>query len=100
MRVEVVDKHDAVSYEHLVLDGDAFANEGVAGDLATSADHRVFLDLDEGADTRMVTDSTPVQVHEAMNRRVRGYLNVRGDSEEIRWAGSLVHVRFRCRFRC
>src|SRR5688572_18089481 len=37
-RVRVVDEHHTVADEHLILDGHAFANEGVARDLAAAAD--------------------------------------------------------------
>src|SRR5690606_2551431 len=42
-RVGVVDEGDAVSHEDVVLDGDARADEGVAGDLAVPAGGGVFL---------------------------------------------------------
>src|SRR5689334_3703147 len=41
-RVTVVDEHDAVADEYLVLDDDALANERVRGDLATRPDLRVL----------------------------------------------------------
>ena len=58
--VEVVDEHDAVADEDLILDGDALADEGVALDLAVSADGGVFLYLDEGADLGAVANRAAV----------------------------------------
>src|ERR687885_468181 len=43
-RPPVVDEHDAVADEDLVLDADALADEGVAGDLAARAHRRALLD--------------------------------------------------------
>src|SRR5204862_1469828 len=45
--VTVVDERDAVSDEHLVVDCDSFANEGVARDFAAVANLRALLDFDE-----------------------------------------------------
>lgn len=67
VRVEVVDEHHPVPDEYLVLDRHAFADEAVTGDLTTSPDHGVFLDLDKGANARVVADLTPVQIHKAMD---------------------------------
>ena len=50
--------------EDLVLDRHALADERVGGDIAADADMAVFLDLDDGADLRSVTDRTPVQTHQ------------------------------------
>ena len=58
--VEVVDEHDAVADEDLVLNGHALADEGVALDLAVPADGGVFLDLDKGADLGAVADGATV----------------------------------------
>src|SRR5690349_2676588 len=41
--VAVVDEHNPVAHEHLVLDADALANEGVGGDLAAGADADALL---------------------------------------------------------
>ena len=58
--VKVVDEHDAVADEDLVLYGHAFADEGVALDLAVPADGGVFLYLDKGADLGAVADGATV----------------------------------------
>jgi hypothetical protein len=48
--------------EHLVLDGDAFAQEGVRRDLAARADTRASLDLDQGADLCLVADGAAIEI--------------------------------------
>ena len=64
-RALVVDEHDAVPDEDLVLDRDAVADERVALDLAARADRGAALDLDERADSRVVADRAAVEVREA-----------------------------------
>src|SRR5690606_10031907 len=56
--------HDAMADEDAVLDGHAFANEAVAGNLAILADDGVALDFDERADAAARADATPVEVDE------------------------------------
>jgi hypothetical protein len=53
-----------MSNQHVVLNDDAFADKGVARDLAASANTGIFLDLDECADLRLVPDLAPVQIDE------------------------------------
>ena len=65
--VEVIDEHDAVAYENLVLDGDPLADKCVTLDLAPSADRHILLNLDEGADAGVVADRAPVKIHEVAN---------------------------------
>ncbi len=43
---------------------DAFADEGVAGNLAARADVGVLLNLDKGADLGVVADLTAVEIDE------------------------------------
>ena len=62
--VEVVDEHDAVTDEDLVLDGHPLADEGVTLDLAVPADDGVFLDFDEGTDFGAVANRAAVKVDE------------------------------------
>ena len=50
--------------EHVVLDGHALADEGVARDLAPQTNLRLLLDLDECSDLCFVADLAPVQVDE------------------------------------
>ena len=62
--VAVVDEHDTVADEDLVLDGHPLADEGVALDLAVPADDGVFLDFDKGADLGAVANRAAVKVDE------------------------------------
>ena len=58
--VAIVDEHDTVADEDLVLDGHPLADEGVALDLAVSADGGVFLDFDEGTDFGAIANRAAV----------------------------------------
>src|SRR5437879_11699175 len=49
-RTGVVNERDTMANEDVVLDGDPFADEGMAGDLAVLADRGVFLNVEHGAD--------------------------------------------------
>src|SRR5258707_15855838 len=51
--------------EHLVLDGDAFANKRVARNLAAGADGGILLNLNETTDARLIPHCTAVKVSEA-----------------------------------
>ena len=70
-RVLVVDEHDAVPDEDLVLDRDPLADEGVALDLAAGADPRSPLDLDERPDPGRVADLAAVEIRERSDDDVR-----------------------------
>ena len=50
--------------EHVILDGHAFADEGVAGDLAPPANAGILLNLDEGADLGFVADLAAIEIDE------------------------------------
>src|SRR5712691_7097947 len=76
-RIGVVDERDAVPDEDLILDGDAFADERVARNLAATAHLRVLLDLDERADFGFVANLAAVQVDELPKRDVVPQLDVR-----------------------
>jgi hypothetical protein len=60
----VVDEENPMTDEDLVFDFDAVADEGVARDLASRADHRSALYLHERADARVVADPATVEVRE------------------------------------
>src|SRR5437763_192002 len=62
--IGVVDEHHAVPDEDVVLDRHALADERVAGDLAVLSDPGVLLNLDEGADLRVVPHFAAVEVDE------------------------------------
>jgi len=83
-RAPVVDERHVVPDEHFVLDGDAFANEAVAGDLAAPADAGSFLYFDEGADLGLVADRAAVKVSEGVDGYAVSELDVVGDEREGR----------------
>src|SRR5262245_54640114 len=63
-RERVVDEHDAMADENLVLDRDTLADEGVTRDLAPPADGGVLLHFHERTDFRVVADLTAVEIDE------------------------------------
>ena len=89
----VVDEHDAVADEHLVLDRDAVADERVALDLAAGADHGAALDLDERADPRAVADRAAVEVRERLHDDVLAEHDVVGDQPPRRVVDGRVSHR-------
>src|SRR5262249_59994818 len=62
--VRIVDERHTVAHENVVLDGHAFADKRVTGDLTVLSDLGVLLNLDEGTDFCVVTDIAPVKVDE------------------------------------
>ena len=95
-RVEIVDEHDPVADEDLVLDRHALADERVALDLASGADHGVLLDLDEGADPGVVADLASIEVNERVQGDVFAQPDVRRDPDEVGRIRSLVSRRTHC----
>src|SRR3972149_5182418 len=79
-RIAVVSEDHVMPYEHLVFDSYAFADEGVAGDLAVPPALRPLLALDEGTDPRVVANLTAVEVDEVVDLHVSTQLHVRGDA--------------------
>jgi hypothetical protein len=60
--------------EYVVLDGDPFANERVARNLAAGADGGIPLNLNKTTDARLISHSTAVKVSEAeyLDRAAQG----------------------------
>src|SRR5207247_8574613 len=61
-RIRVVDEGDSVADEDVVFDRHAFADEGVARNLASPPDLRILVALDDRPDIRFVADITAVPV--------------------------------------
>ena len=78
--IAIIDERHTVTDEYLGLDGHAFADEGMTRDLATSADSRALLNLDERADLCLVADLATVKVDEGEDPHVATELDVRRDS--------------------
>ena len=68
-----------MSDEHLILNGHALANEGVAGDFAATADPGAFLNLDEGPDFRLIANLAAIQIDESENANPGAELYVWSD---------------------
>src|SRR5713226_4202521 len=62
--VDVIDKHHAMPHEHAIADGDAFADERMAGDFAIASHNGASLDLDKCPHFGAIPDGASVQVHE------------------------------------
>ena len=69
-----------MSDEDVVLDGHAFTDEAVAGDLAVLSDSGPFLYFDERPYFGVVADFTAIEVHEVLDLYVVPKFYVRGDS--------------------
>src|SRR5215203_4364242 len=82
-RPTVVGEHHAVADEDLVFERHALADEGVARNLAARAHPHALLDLDEGADARLVADAAAVEVDEGVDFNVAPEFYVRGDAAEL-----------------
>jgi hypothetical protein len=63
-RVKVVDERYAVADKDVVFDLYALTDKGMAGDLAAAAYARIFLNLNEGTDFRLVSDLAAIQIDE------------------------------------
>src|SRR5262249_1775955 len=81
-REAVVDEHDAVADEDLVLDADAGAEEGVALHLDAASEDDVALDLDERADEGLLADRAAVEVTETGEADVLAQDDVLADTGE------------------
>ena len=62
--IRIVDKGHTVADEDIILDGYALTDERVTGNLASSADDGVLLNLDEGSDFGFVADLASIQIDE------------------------------------
>jgi len=76
-RITIVDECDVVPNENAFFNGDAFANECVAGDFAPRPDTCAFLDFNERTDLRFIADLAPVEIDESANANIAPELYVR-----------------------
>ena len=74
--ITIVDECDVVPNENAFFNGNAFANECVAGDFAPRPDTCAFLDFNERTDLRFVADLTPVKINESANPDIASELDV------------------------
>ena len=83
VRIPVVDEGDIMADEHLILQCDALAQKGMAGNLAALPDFGAPLDLDKRSDLGFVPDLAPVQVHEACDVHRPAQFYVRSNSLKV-----------------
>ena len=76
-RIAIVDECDVVPNENALFNGDAFANECVAGDFAPRPDTRAFLDFNERTDFGFIADLAPVKINESADPYIAPELYVR-----------------------
>jgi hypothetical protein len=69
--------------ENTRLDGNAFADKGVATDFAVIADLNPVLDFYERPYPRLVSDLAAVKVNERVDAYVSTKFHVRGDPPEL-----------------
>jgi hypothetical protein len=62
LRVEIVDEHDAVSNENVILNRHPFADERVRRNLAPASDEGVLLNLNERSDFGVVAERAAVEI--------------------------------------
>jgi hypothetical protein len=74
--IAIIDKRDIVPNENAFFDCDAFADEGVAGNFATRPDLCAFLDFNESANFRFVTDLASVKVYKPTDPNIASELYV------------------------
>ena len=87
----IVDESHPVANEDFVFDLHGFADEGVAGDLAVTADARVFLNLDKRTHLRAVADFAAVEIDEVMDDDIASQLDVGRDHTEL--SGHKLHAK-------
>ena len=68
-----------MTYEHVVLNDDAFTNKAVAGYLASISDAGILLDLDECADLGLISDFAAVEIYELREPHILAQLHVACD---------------------
>ena len=73
----IVDKDNPVTDKNLVLNLDALADEGVAGNFAATADAGPPLNFDERADPAFIADFAAVKIYKVVNNDVVAKLYVR-----------------------
>ena len=83
MRALVVDEQDPVTHEAAVSNGDPFANERMAANLAVPPDRGSLLNLDERSDAGSGADATSVEVHETVDLDVFTEHDIVGDTHEF-----------------
>ena len=69
--IAIIDKRNTVANENAFFDCDAFADKALAGNFAMRPDPCAFLDFNEGANFRFVTDLASVRFTNPLIRTLR-----------------------------
>lgn len=62
--IEVIDEHDAMPNEDVIVYGHSFADEAVRRNLAAISNDDVFLDLDKCANLRFIAQPAAIKIDE------------------------------------
>jgi hypothetical protein len=89
--IAIIDKRNIVPNENAFFDCDAFTDKAVTGDFATRTDLCAFLDFDESANFRFVTDLASVEVHKPTDPNIAAELYIGRD--KLMSDAFLSHVR-------
>src|SRR5262245_11072695 len=87
--IRVIDEHDTMTNEDLILDRHTFADEGMTRNLAAAADNGVLLNFNEGTNLGVIADFTSVQVDEVRELDAFSELDVGSNDDELvqnQWA--------------
>jgi hypothetical protein len=90
-RVRIVDEYHPMPDEHFILDGDAFAEERMAGNPAASTDHRILFDLDKRINARVVADSATAEMDERPEGHTLAELNCGVSAAAVIERGTVGH---------
>ena len=74
--ITIVDECDVVPNENAFFNGNAFANECMAGDFAPRPDTCAFLDFNERTDLRFIADLAAVKIDESAEANIAPELYV------------------------
>ena len=82
-RIAVIDEGDAVPNENAFLQRDAFADESVAGNLATGPNFSSLLNLYERTNLGLIPDLAAVKIYKPADLDIAPQLHVRRDALAI-----------------
>ena len=75
--IAIIDKRNTMVNENAFFDCDALADKALAGNFAMRPDFCAFLDFNERANFRFVTDLTSVKVHKPADPNIASELYAR-----------------------
>jgi hypothetical protein len=83
----IVDEHDAVPNENLIVYSHTFANERMTLNFAQPADPHILLYLHEGTDASAITYDATVKVSKSIDDHVLTYYYIVSDAYRFVWHG-------------